>query len=311
LTEQISASAVNKFAEDARVVVGIPCFNEEKAIAKVVLQLKGLADEIIVCDDGSQDMTTDIALALGCKVITHERNMGKGAALRSLFLAAREELADVFVTIDGDGQHDVEDIPTLIEAIRRGACDVAIGSRFEKRKHSEEMPQYRRLGSKILNSLVKKTTKIKANDTQSGLRAYSRSAMFSITPGEHGIAVDTEILALAANQGMRVKEFPATIRYKGLETSSQNPVSQSLEVVSGAIKYVSIRHPLKFYGIPALFFFFFSMGLAIWTAVVFDGMGHLPFGPTVATISAFMLSIVLGAVAIILFTLTTVVRESR
>ena len=295
---------------DASIVIGIPCYNEASAIAKIILQLKSITDEIIVCDDGSIDMTGEIAHALGCKVITHTRNVGKGAALRDLFLAAREKRCDVFVTIDGDGQHEVKDIPRLVSAVLDGNCDIAIGSRFEHPNDTEDMPAYRMMGSRILNSIVRRTSNVTVKDTQSGLRAYNKNALSRITPGEEGLAVDTEILALAASKGMKIQEYAAKIRYEGLETSSQNPVNHSIEVIGGTIKFVSLRHPLKFYGIPATALFFLSVVLGTYTTLSFANTGHLPFGPALLTVSAFIVSVILGAVAVILYSLTTLLRQN-
>lgn len=102
------------------IVVGIPAYNEEKTIAKVVVQAKRCADQVVVCDDGSTDMTGEIAEGLGAKVIRHSKNLGYGVAIQSLFGKARELGADVMVTLDGDGQHDPSDIPVLIEPVLEG-----------------------------------------------------------------------------------------------------------------------------------------------------------------------------------------------
>ncbi len=95
------------------VVAGIPAFNEEKSIAGVVLSAQKHADVVVVCDDGSSDMTREIAERLGAVVVRHEQNLGYGAALQSLFKKARELRADVLVTLDSDGQHDASEIPLL------------------------------------------------------------------------------------------------------------------------------------------------------------------------------------------------------
>ena len=106
--------------EKNSVVVCIPALNEERNIAKVIVASKKFAGRIIVCDDGSKDMTSEIAQSLGVEVIRHERNMGKGDALRTLFLAARAHRPEAMVTIDGDAQQDPSEIPRLLEPIRKG-----------------------------------------------------------------------------------------------------------------------------------------------------------------------------------------------
>jgi len=108
----------------------IPAFNEEGRIGGVVVQVRKYVDRVVVCDDGSVDLTGAIAEGLGAVVIRHGRNLGKGAALRSAFLRARELGADVVVMLDADGQHDPEEIPELVEPILRGEADMVVGSRY-------------------------------------------------------------------------------------------------------------------------------------------------------------------------------------
>ena len=88
------------------VVAGMPALNEEKTIARVVLGAQKHAHIVVVCDDGSTDLTGEIAERLGAVVVRHEQNLGYGAALQSLVCASKELKADVLVTLDWDGQHD-------------------------------------------------------------------------------------------------------------------------------------------------------------------------------------------------------------
>ncbi len=113
------------------VVVGIPAFNEEKTIAKIVIGAQKYAQLVVVCDDGSTDLTAEIAERLGAVVVRHKKNLGYGGALQSLFKRARELQADVLVTLDSDGQHDPEEIPQLIKPIEDGVAEVVFGSRFK------------------------------------------------------------------------------------------------------------------------------------------------------------------------------------
>ncbi len=118
------------------IVVGIPAFNEEKTIARVVLGAQKYSHIVVVCDDGSQDLTAEIAERLGAVVVCHEKNLGYGAALQSLFKRARELNADVLVTLDSDGQHDPEQIPRLVKPIEEGVAEVVLGSRFMDQKRN-------------------------------------------------------------------------------------------------------------------------------------------------------------------------------
>jgi len=127
------------------IIVAIPAYNEEETIAKEVLKAKKYADKIIVCDDGSADSTAEIAKSLGVDVIRHKRNLGYGAAIQSLFERAKRLDFDVLITLDGDGQHNPDDIPKVIKPIIDDEADIVIGSRFVG-DSLFAMPWYRRIG---------------------------------------------------------------------------------------------------------------------------------------------------------------------
>ena len=113
-----------------KTAIGIPAYNEEKNIAKIIVDSKKIADQILVCDDGSTDSTAAIAESLGAIVVKHPKNLGYGSAIHSIFLKAKEIDPDILVTIDADGQHRSEDIAKVIEPIKKGDADLIIGSRF-------------------------------------------------------------------------------------------------------------------------------------------------------------------------------------
>src|SRR5690348_3771292 len=117
----------------------------------MVLTAKKYCDKVLVCDDGSEDMTTQIAESLGAVVIRHSRNLGKGAALRSLFETSIEIGAKVVITIDGDGQHNANDIPTVIQPILNGTADVSVGTRFGS---LNTIPLHRKFGNDVLTFLT-------------------------------------------------------------------------------------------------------------------------------------------------------------
>src|SRR2546425_2704687 len=134
-----------------KVVACIPAYNEERSIASVVLRAQRFVDEVIVCDDGSTDLTAEIAESVGATVIYHSKNMGKGATLRSLFDMSIKRGASIVVTIDGDGQHDPEDIPKVIRPLVKGNADISIGGRFNG---DNSIPLHRRVGNSVLTLLT-------------------------------------------------------------------------------------------------------------------------------------------------------------
>jgi glycosyltransferase involved in cell wall biosynthesis len=112
------------------IVACIPAYNEEDTIAKIILLTKKYVDKVIVCDDGSTDLTGEIAVGLSALLIKHTQRKGYGDAIRSLFNEAIKLGADLVVTLDGDGQHNPDELPRLIEPILCGNADMVIGSHF-------------------------------------------------------------------------------------------------------------------------------------------------------------------------------------
>jgi glycosyltransferase involved in cell wall biosynthesis len=245
------------------IVAGIPAYNEEKTIAKVILLAQGYVDMVVVCDDGSQDMTADIAQKLGAVVIKHHKNMGYGIALQSLFKKASALNADILLTLDADGQHDARELPKLIQPIMESKADVVIGSRFLE--ENKGIPSYRRLGIKLLTKLTNSGGKNRISDAQCGLRAYNKRALESISMYEPGMGASAEILLKAGDQGLKIAEVPVHVQYKDLETSTHHPLGHGLSVISSIIKLVIEGSPLVYLGIPGVVLLSIGILFGIWT----------------------------------------------
>ena len=209
-----------------KITIGIPAYNEEKNIAGIITKLKKYTNDIIVCDDGSNDLTKEIAEGLGATVISHKTNKGYGAAINSLFLKAKELKTEVLVTFDADGQHRIEDIPIVTEPIKNNEAELVIGSRFLDTK-SEDMPNYRKVGIKIITKVTNLSIKEKLTDSQSGFRAYSKKSLQEILPADEGMGVSTEILIKASNLELKIAEVPIQVHY-GEDTSTHDPVSHGI-----------------------------------------------------------------------------------
>ena len=194
-----------------KITVGIPAYNEEKNIASIITKLKKITDSIIVCDDGSSDLTGDIAKNLGVTCVSHPKNLGYGAAIRSIFLKAKEIDSDILVTFDADGQHRIEDISSVIEPIKEKVADVVIGSRFLDKK-SKDLPNYRKLGIKLITKVTNISIKEKLTDSQSGFRAYSKKTLEQIIPADSGMGVSTEILIKSSNLELVIAEVPIEVK---------------------------------------------------------------------------------------------------
>lgn len=289
------------------LVACIPAYNVEKTIGRLVIQAQKHVDKVIVCDDGSKDTTAEIAERLGAIVVVHKRNLGYGAAISSLFRESRKLKADVVVTLDGDGQHDPNAIPFLIKPIVRGRADVIIGSRLLVDKPT--IPAYRRLGIGIITALQKINSKHSLTDAQSGLRAYNRKALDLLEPFEYGMGASAEILMKAYENRLIVKEVPIKAEYNVENPSTHNPVYQALDVITSIIKYNSIRHPLLFYGLPGLSLALIGIGFGFWAFDIFSKTRQFTTNITLIAIGSLMSGLLLMTTAIILFTLTSLLRE--
>jgi len=213
---------------------------------------------------------------------------------------------DVMVTLDGDGQHDPNQIPLMLDTISRHNVDVVLGSRFLD--DNSITPKYRKRGIKIITSAANFGADIKVSDAQSGFRAYTKNAIDVIHPTEQGMSVSTEILLKISNKGLSLAEIPITISYDG-DTSEQNPVPHGVSVLANTIKYVSIRHPLKFYGIPGLVLIIAGMisGGLFLDAYLNDEI--IFYGSLLGAVILLLFGAILSVTSIILFSMANLIRD--
>jgi len=292
-----------------KIIVGIPAFNEEKNIAVLITQLKKIADKIIVCNDGSTDLTSEIAEELGATVINHEKNLGYGAAIRSIFLKSKDLDVDILVTFDADGQHRIDDINKVINPIINGESDLVIGSRFLD-ESEKEVPKYRKVGIKVITKITNATIKKQLTDSQSGFRAYSKKVLNELNPSELGMGISTEILIKASAKNFRISEVPIKIVYDG-DTSTHNPISHGSSVLLSTIKFTSIEHPLKFYGIPSMIFFAIGLLFTSLSIEYYADIGRLNTNLTLIGAGSILIAVVLLLTGILLYSLVSVVREKN
>jgi len=289
-------------------LVCIPAFNEEKTIAEVVEKSLQYADKVIVCNDGSTDNTEKKAKEKGAIIINHKKNLGYGAALISLFEKARKENAEIMITLDGDGQHDPAEIPNLVKVLTENKVDVVIGSRFLGKKTN--YPVYRKTGIKIITSASNLGTDFKVTDSQSGFRVYSKKAIELIHPTEEGMSASTEILLKISNWDLSVAEAPITVSYEG-ETSTQKPVSQGISVLMNTLKFISVKHPITFYGIPGIAMIIAGMVFAVQFLDEYLNDQTIFYGSLLASVLLFLVGAILLATAIILYSMATLMSERR
>lgn len=227
----------------------IPAYNEEKSIGSIILATQKYVNEVIVVDDGSQDQTREIAELAGARVISHPQNRGKGAALKTGFEQVKD--TDIIVTLDGDGQHQPQDIPRLVDPIIRGEADIVNGSRYLDNKDNET-PVYRRLGQTVLDKATYLNTGMNITDSQSGFRAFATYTLPAFRFNNEGFYIESEMLIDASNYGSRVKEVPINVTYKTDNIHKKNPISHGLAVLVNLLQDMEFNRPLYYFSIPGL-----------------------------------------------------------
>jgi glycosyltransferase involved in cell wall biosynthesis len=237
-TELARVQVVKQSAHVPSIVAGIPAYNEEKTIAEMVLKAGCHVGKVLVCDDGSKDMTQVVAKENGADVLEHEKNMGYGATMQTLFRKAKELGADVMVVFDGDGQHDPNEIPALVKPVLEGKADIVIGSRFVKGARID-IPLYRRIGILFITLLARIFSGYAISDAQSGFRAYSRKALKELGLTEFGWGSSVEVFFRARDIGLRIVEVPVDCDYEDYpKASKRDPLRQGISIVASIFSHV-------------------------------------------------------------------------
>jgi glycosyltransferase involved in cell wall biosynthesis len=282
-----------------RIVVAMPAYNEDKYIGTLVLKARKYADEVIVIDDGSTDGTAEISGLAGAAVIRHPQNRGKGAAIQSILEALQKKIPDVLVLLDADSQHDPDEIPRLIKPVLAG-YDLVVGSRKFTRQN---IPFYRRVGQKVLLSFMRVLTRNKITDSESGFRALSRKAVAELELSQNGFAIESEMLAVAEEKGLKVTEVPISVKYTE-DGSTLNPVRHGLGVLTQIMAMISERRPFFFFGILGSILTLAGLIAGIRTLEILRDFGVMPIGTMMLSILFFIVGIFCFFTGIILHTLS-------
>lgn len=288
-------------------IVCIPAYNEENTITDVIKRSLKFADKVIVCDDGSLDSTSTKAQNSGATVIIHQKNTGKGAALRTLFEHVKKLDFDLVVTIDGDGQFLPEEMTQLMEPILKDGFDVVIGNRFS---NSKEMPGYRKTGNKIFDKITKLASDLPVEDSQSGFRAYSSKAIKGITFHASGFGVDSEILIDAVKKQFKITEIPVTVLYDtGFKTSTKNPISHSTGILSSLIQLIAINHPLRYLGIPGFILLIIGLTFSVIVITLFNEDRFFSIPSTLVAIGSLVIGLMLILMSVVLYSISQISKR--
>jgi glycosyltransferase involved in cell wall biosynthesis len=279
--------------KDTQTLAIIPCYNEETTIGSIILKTKRYVNKVLVIDDGSIDDTAKIAKDAGAEVISNKTNRGKGNAVKTGFKYALSHNFDYVVTIDGDGQHNPAEIPTLIGNILNNGHDISLGFRVGA---ATEMPKWRKVGKRVLDYATSFGSGGFVTDSQCGFRAFNKKAIRELTPELKGNAfsVESEQLIKAHKLGLNLVNTNVTCKYNNLiNTSTKHPTSHGFSVLSYIIILVAERHPLLFISVPGFVSVILGILFGILTMQYYN-QTHAFLVPYAILVSIFL---IIGALA--------------
>lgn len=218
-------------------VVVVPAYRESSRVGDTVRAIRKLCDTVIVVDDGSKDGTAEEARSAGADVIVHDRNRGKGVALETGFRRAQELNADVVITLDADGQHDPEDIPSFLRQYSSAGQEVIVGNRMANKGN---MPLVRRWTNRLMSAFLSALMRQWVPDTQNGFRLYSIKALPFVKAESRGFAAESEQLLYLAYQGFQIGSVPVRTIY-GNEKSKIHPLRDTFRFFNMVARYYRHR----------------------------------------------------------------------
>ena len=295
-----------------KIVVCIPAYNESNNISDIVHRARNYSNEVIVCNDGSTDNTAKLAQKEGAIVVNHDKKGGYGKCIRTLFRTALERKADIIITMDSDGQHNPDQIPDIVEPILKGGYDIVIGSRFIDENDRKKVPLYRSIGIRTITKFTNQASYKNITDAQSGFRGYTRHTIEQINLVEDGMRISTEILLRAVQKKFTVKEVPITINYDVENSSTHNFLSHGIGVLFSVIQFISLRHPLVFYGLPGISLLLVSGFFAYNSLELFSTTRFISINMILLSITTTIIGIILLTTGGILFTIAVMLaKESK
>ncbi len=273
-----------------KVAAAIPAWNEQKAISSVVLLTREHVDKVLVVNDGSGDRTGLLARTAGAEVISHGKSKGKGGGIATALRWARDSDVDILVLLDGDGQHDPDAIPTLIEPILKEEADITIGSRWHHEKGLKEMPFHRVMGNWVLSTATSMSLSKQIKDSQSGYRAFHKRTFKSFSGAmENGFAVESEMITLADKDGYRWKEVGIPASYDDLDTSTHGSFYHGLSVLGKAMRLMRMYQPARFFLALSLLPMIMAGTVVVYSRITYPDVNLLPMGSMYIVVSMVIL----------------------
>jgi glycosyltransferase involved in cell wall biosynthesis len=221
---------IEMLSETRNVWIIVPAFNEAGVIGDVISDLRSVFAHVVCVDDGSGDDTGDIALRAGAHLVRHPVNLGQGAAIQTgVEYARRQPGAQVFATFDGDGQHRVKDVLTMIDRLGAGDVDIVIGTRFGQGVSSP--PLLKRVVLQTAARLSPRGRRLGLTDTNNGLRVFNKTVADGLDITMIGMSHATEFVMLIAENRWRVAEEPVEVLYTEYSQSKGQPLLNGVNII--------------------------------------------------------------------------------
>ncbi|HHN81215.1 MAG TPA: glycosyltransferase [Methanomicrobia archaeon] len=214
----------------------------------MIIKTRQYVHRVIVVDDGSDDATADIAKAVDAIVYKLPKNMGKSCALYKGFQLAGDECQYV-VILDGDAQHNPDEIPRLLDPLLHEKADMVIGSRFLGTDSEHDIPLYRQVGQRILNVATNVGANTSITDSQSGFRAINMEKLRTVKCNSKDYNIESDMIHAFAQKGYRICEVPISVRYNIPFKHKKPPFAHGFGVLLGILNKIVYHKPLLFFGI--------------------------------------------------------------
>tara|TARA_B100000212_G_scaffold316360_1_gene271190 strand:- start:228 stop:905 length:678 start_codon:yes stop_codon:yes gene_type:complete len=217
------------------IYVVVPAFNEQKVIKDIINSLLKKFSNVIVVNDGSNDRTLEIINDLDIKVLSHEINLGVGAAVQTGFdYVSKIPNAKAVITFDADGQHHVEDAVAMAKEILICEEGIIFGTRFPK--HSKNIPKVKRFVLKLIAKITDLVTGVTLTDAHNGLKAYKISTIKELELQFSSYSYESELITQVAKKKIEYKEMPTDIKYTSYSIKKGQKLLNGLLIIEDLLK---------------------------------------------------------------------------
>jgi glycosyltransferase involved in cell wall biosynthesis len=273
--------------KDKKIAILIPCYNEEKTIAKVIndFQIELPNATIFVCDNNSTDNTYEIAKENNAIVIK-EYNQGKGNAVLNLFSCVK---ADIYVLVDGDDTYPADRVNTMLDMLKLYNLDMVIGDRLSNGTYKQQNKRkFHNLGNRLIKNLINSFFKANLNDILSGYRVFSKVFIKNYSTLAEGFELETDLSIFALNYNLNIKEVPINYRDRPEGSFSKlNTFKDGFKVIFTFFNLYRFYKPMSFFCYLSLMFFIAALligSLPIYEYITFSFVYRVPLAILAASL---------------------------